>query len=77
MPGRSSRWSYWLFHNEIGGYIMQTLHTEIKGKDCVNAPSSYEVIHKNSGNVVNVIAFQRGPILDRLNGIFLRGSVIH
>ena len=57
---------------------LQTLHTHIlRGEVEFNAPMSYDIVHSETGKVVNTINFQKGPVQEAgLNGVFLEDLLL-
>lgn len=57
---------------------LETLNTEItRGEVQFNAPVSYDIKHKATGQVVNTIGFQKGPVKEEgLNGIFIEDLLL-
>lgn len=60
------------------GLSMETLHTKItRGKVEFNAPVSYNVKNKDTGDILNIVKFQKGPVKNvGLNGIFLEDLLL-
>lgn len=58
--------------------VLETLHTEIqRGEVQFNAPVSYDIVHKTTGQTVNTIKFQKGPVQEEgLNGVFLEDLLL-
>ena len=57
---------------------METLHTRIlRGAVEFKSPTTYDIVHKATGQVVNTIDFQKGPVREHgLNGLFIEDLLL-